>query len=143
MQIKYVYDGETYYTFRSLRQKLWEKQHILVKNPEEDKVNFWANLGVTYIEEETPKAPEPTYEELAANVRRERDSLIAETDFYMMSDYPYTEASLEEVKNYRKALRDITLQEGFPSNVVWPEKPGVIYKQPQKALYVEQGVKNE
>lgn len=62
---------------------------------------------------------------LAENVRSERDRRIAETDWYMMPDYPADPETLEVVKDYRKALRDITLQSGFPRDVEWPVMPKV------------------
>lgn len=62
---------------------------------------------------------------LAENVRSERDRRLTETDWYMMPDYPADPETLEVVKNYRKALRDITLQSGFPRDVEWPVMPNV------------------
>ena len=62
---------------------------------------------------------------LAENVRSERDRRLAETDWYMMPYYPADPETLEIVKNYRKALRDITLQSGFPRDVEWPVMPKV------------------
>ena len=55
----------------------------------------------------------------AAEVRHERNSLIAETDYLALSDN--TMAS--EMQSYRQALRDIPSQAGFPTNVTWPTKP--------------------
>lgn len=69
--------------------------------------------------------PPVSLEILAENVRSERDRRIAETDWYMMPDYPADPETLEVVKNYRKALRDITLQSGFPRDVEWPVVPKV------------------
>lgn len=69
--------------------------------------------------------PPVSLEVLAKNVRSERDRRIAETDWYMMPDYPADPETLEVVKNYRKALRDITLQSGFPRDVEWPVVPKV------------------
>lgn len=69
--------------------------------------------------------PEPTDEEVAEQVRAERDRRIAETDWYMMPDYPADPETLEVVKSYRKALRDITLQSGFPRAFKWPVVPKV------------------
>lgn len=65
---------------------------------------------------------------LAENVRSERDRRIAETDYYMMPDYPADPETLEVVKRYRKALRDITLQSGFPRDFKWPVVPKVFCK---------------
>lgn len=65
--------------------------------------------------------PEPTEEEIAEQVRAKRDSLIAKTDFLVMPDYPLTDEEREAVQTYRQALRDIPQQEGFPTEVLWPE----------------------
>lgn len=69
--------------------------------------------------------PPASLEVLAEIVRSERDRKIAETDWYMMPDYPTDPDTLEVVKSYRKALRDITLQSGFPRDVEWPVIPKV------------------
>lgn len=60
------------------------------------------------------------YEQVSNSVRAERDKLIAKTDYYMLQDAPPAPVGVED---YRQALRDITIQEGFPFNVIWPEKP--------------------
>ena len=52
-------------------------------------------------------------------VRVERDTLIAETDVWALSDRTMT----AEQTAYRQALRDITNQAGFPTDVTWPTKP--------------------
>lgn len=52
-------------------------------------------------------------------VRNKRNTLLAETDWWANSDVTMT----DEQRAYRQALRDITLQEGFPQNVTWPTKP--------------------
>lgn len=67
--------------------------------------------------------PEPTTEEVAAQVRAQRDAMIAQTDYLMMSDYPISEEDKTLLETYRQALRDIPEQEGFPSNVQWPVAP--------------------
>lgn len=96
---------------------------------------FCNDSGKAYIKELEPvegvrrfqivAVPEPTDEEVAEQVRAERDRRIAETDWYMMPDYPADPETLEVVKSYRKALRDITLQSGFPRAFKWPVVPKV------------------
>ena len=56
---------------------------------------------------------------LAADIRQERDGLIASTDWWATSDRTIT----AEQTAYRQALRDITGQAGFPENITWPTKP--------------------
>lgn len=90
----------------------------------------WANANGAHVELINSgyilkKNHEPTLDELASQVRTERDRRISETDWYMMPDYPTDPETLELVKNYRKALRDITLQSGFPRDVEWPVMPKV------------------
>lgn len=67
--------------------------------------------------------PAPTIEEVASQVRAQRDAMIARTDFMMMPDYPISEEDKALVEAYRQALRDIPEQEGFPSEVQWPVAP--------------------
>ena len=64
--------------------------------------------------------PAPTAEDIAvmaASVRKERDSLIAATDYYALTDVTMN----AEMTTYRQALRDITAQTGFPNEITWPE----------------------
>jgi len=58
-------------------------------------------------------------EEKATAIRTERDKLLAECDWRGVSDLTMS----DEWKLYRQALRDITSQATFPSEVAWPTKP--------------------
>lgn len=61
---------------------------------------------------------------LKANpIRDMRNRLLDESDKYTMVDFPITDSKRQEWFLYRAALRDITLQNTFPDEVVWPEKP--------------------
>ena len=51
--------------------------------------------------------------------RSKRDGLIASTDWWALPDRTMT----AEQTAYRQALRDITDQDGFPTNITWPTKP--------------------
>jgi hypothetical protein len=57
-------------------------------------------------------------------VREKRNDLLAKSDVYLVLDRwnKYTEKQKEDWTNYRQSLRDITTQEGFPYNTVWPDK---------------------
>lgn len=67
--------------------------------------------------------PPVSLEILAENARSERNRRIAETDYYMMPDYPSDPNNIEEMKVYRQTLRDIPKREGFPSKFTWPDVP--------------------
>lgn len=58
----------------------------------------------------------------AKQVRTVRNEKLSETDKYALPDYPNEELR-EKYKIYRQALRDLTKQDGFPNNVVFPEVP--------------------
>lgn len=85
------------------------------------------------------------YMQLAAQVREKRNALLAETDKEMCIDRMGIEIPEEintvnlltvvtnvfkgisnilnnKMSKYRQELRDITKQEGFPYNIVWPTK---------------------
>ena len=66
----------------------------------------------TYRLEEIPA---PTTEELAQEKRAERDNLLAQTDKYMLPDFPITDEEREQYKAYRQYLRDVPEQPEFPS----------------------------
>lgn len=52
-------------------------------------------------------------------LRKERNRLLAETDWWGMSDHTMTQAETD----YRQALRDITDTYTSLDTVVWPTKP--------------------
>jgi hypothetical protein len=63
----------------------------------------------------TEKSPE----DMAFQIRERRNQEIGITDIFALSDRTMS----DEMKAYRKALRDITKQETFPNSVVWPIYP--------------------
>jgi hypothetical protein len=65
--------------------------------------------------------PVPTSEQLAVNIRGQRDGLLTASDWTQLPDVPQTTKDLWAT--YRQALRDITGQSGFPQNVTWPTPP--------------------
>ena len=126
-----VYSAEGYPDYN---KNFWvvqfDEPHLvnLIEQSAEVAVNFWnrwddhpesvalsRSLGeaeyVPYV------APEITGPELAKIERENRDNLLAETDWWVLSDTPEpTQAQLA----YRQALRDVTSQAGFPEHIKWP-----------------------
>jgi hypothetical protein len=71
----------------------------------------------------TPATPEEIAERTnakEAEVRQQRNELLSACDWTQLPDSP---ADHEAWATYRQALRDVTAQEGFPWEVVWPEEP--------------------
>ena len=61
---------------------------------------------------EAVKPPEPTVDELKANVRAVRNRYLEQTDKYLsISDFPITEEERESYKQYRTYWRDYTLED--------------------------------
>lgn len=59
-------------------------------------------------------------------LRLARNEKLAATDYLLNVDYPIDADKLEAVKEYRKALRDLTNQKGAPwddDTIPWPVKP--------------------
>jgi hypothetical protein len=54
-------------------------------------------------------------------IRKERNKLLAESDWTQLSDVPLTTEESTQWSTYRQLLRDITTQED-PYNISWPSK---------------------
>lgn len=91
-------------------QKRVEKDAVLIDGQ-------WTQVYA--VEDMTAEEAQTRYDEWAAKARSLRDIWLAETDWTALSDNTLT----PEMAAYRQALRDITDQEGFPYEVIWPVKP--------------------
>lgn len=116
----YVYKGAEYRNERQLREAIFKAERKAFAKCETE--NDWARHSVEIREVEQVL----TEEQLARQARTKRDRLLSACDYYVMPDYPATEEGLAEVKAYRQALRDITKQEDFPFDIVWPDYPNAL-----------------
>jgi hypothetical protein len=80
--------------------------------------NNTSDWGVTWSQV-SAKKDELVAAEPMRLLREERNSLLAETDFYGNSDVTMSEA----MTTYRQALRDITNTATSLDDVTWPTKP--------------------
>ena len=60
-------------------------------------------------------------ESQVSELRAERNAKLAETDVYMVSDYPITTEQKTAWQTYRQALRDMDFSD--LDNLNWPTKP--------------------
>ena len=58
-------------------------------------------------------------EQQLGSLKAERNALLADTDIYMVEDFPTTKKL--EWKNYRQSLRDMNFSD--LDNITWPTKP--------------------
>lgn len=79
-----------------------------------------AGIGFAFDGEKWVKPNQSTTEELASNVRVQRDFKLSLSDWTQVADAPVDQA---EWAVYRQALRDIPSQAGFPNEVTWPTEP--------------------
>ena len=56
-------------------------------------------------------------------IRKERNQLLKDSDYIMVSDAPITTEKKEEWETYRQSLRDIPQTFSNPDEVVYPTKP--------------------
>lgn len=66
---------------------------------------------------------DPEYSRKKSEIIQRRNILLSDSDYLMMIDYPISDEKKQEIKVYRQALRNIPQQDGFPENIVWPDKP--------------------
>lgn len=78
------------------------------------------------VEKIPEKTEEEKLQEAKEQARAKRDALLSACDYFVMVDYPASEEDKALVVLYRQALRDVPQQEGFPFDIVWPEKPEVL-----------------
>lgn len=88
------------------------------------KADLYVQDGVVYDVQVVDLSEDELAAKVAAKeaaVRKQRDSLLAETDWTGMSDVTMS----AEMTTYRQALRDITSHANFPNleEADWPTKP--------------------
>ena len=95
----------------------YDEYQIETKNRSVLKISVEENYE-TWLE----KAKQAEADALAAEVRDKRNKMLAETDFYFLTDRELDVTTKTALGDYRQKLRDITKQEGFPKEVKWPER---------------------
>jgi hypothetical protein len=125
--------AEWYEDCDTLRDSIPVNVAILSLDPDAKFTTFdeFDGKGEQIIWDETNSNSCPTDEAIAAEqarllalepirmLRRNRNALLAETDWMANSDVEMSDAW----KTYRQALRDMPATESDPSNPTWPTKP--------------------
>lgn len=78
--------------------------------------NRWVIQGGKLVQAPFPAPAEA----LAQEARTKRNALLAASDWTQVADAPVDQAAWA---TYRQALRDITEQAGFPTDINWPVQP--------------------
>lgn len=94
-------------------------------------VNYWEQLdrpiavvqvGLSGVLGEAAAIPSNPAEAAVAR----RNALLAESDWTQLTDAPFSVEQKTNWAAYRQQLRDLTDQAGFPENIAWPSKPGLM-----------------
>lgn len=59
-------------------------------------------------------------------VRNARNRELRRTDWAALPDSPLSDEERAAVKEYRRKLRDVSNQKGFPDDVEWPDPPSFL-----------------
>lgn len=76
--------------------------------------------SVEITEDEAAIGAAPSPEQLATNVRVQRNAMLSACDWTQVSDAPIDKSAWAA---YRQLLRDVPEQSGFPTTVSWPTSP--------------------
>lgn len=92
-----------------------------------DKLSDLSWLGNKYVDQgwfevgDAPPLPEESSLSLIEWQRAKQ--LLRESDWSVLSDVPLSSGERAEWIEYRRELREIKLQSGFPEEINWPRRP--------------------
>jgi hypothetical protein len=70
------------------------------------------------------EAPDDNSQSTVSDIAWNRaKQMLKESDWAVLPDVPMTAGVKAEWIEYRRALREVRLQNGFPTNINWPTKP--------------------
>lgn len=81
----------------------------------------YADQGWVEVAEPTPV--EPTTENKITAIKAEMDLRISQSDPMVAADNPATKGGRAAWLDYRKAVRNVPYQNGYPDSVLWPTPP--------------------
>lgn len=80
----------------------------------------WSNATFTWSDSRTTEEQNLDAEGIAISTR---DALLSQSDWVIVRAVDQGTPIPTDWQTYRQALRDITNQSGYPTNVVWPVAP--------------------
>ena len=110
---EFVIDGEVN------SQSDWDNNVRFISGTDENDLAIFSDTKPVTYAEVTAKLSELEVDAKWFDIREKRNKLLAETDFYALSDVTMT----TEMSNYRQALRDLPSTQSNPDDVVFPTKP--------------------
>jgi hypothetical protein len=93
----------------------------------QDRIGDLSWLGEAYADQGwviVGEAPDDNSQSTVSDIAWNRaKQMLKESDWAVLSDVPMTAGVKAQWIEYRKALRDVRLQTGFPNSINWPNKP--------------------
>lgn len=111
-------DGEYYIEGAFDDSKYYIKNNQPLEIPEKPK-NSFCSFDYDFEKWLDTRTQEEVYFQAKITALNQRSRLLAATDWTQLPDI--AEATRVKYQAYRQALRDITLQQGYPDTIVWPE----------------------
>lgn len=114
--------------FTELKEPVPYYAYKIAEPGEEDRIEMWNRLNSGEFGEPTfPPCDYPrhplTQKQLEEENKAKRDLLLLQSDWTQTNDAPITAEKKAAYASYRQQLRDVTAQQGFPYEIVWPIKP--------------------
>jgi|DEB0MinimDraft_6_1074348.scaffolds.fasta_scaffold04029_2 hypothetical protein len=100
-------------------QSDWDNNVRFISGADENNLAIFTDTKPVTYAEVTAKLSELEVDAKWFDIREKRNKLLAETDFYALSDVNMT----TEMSNYRQQLRDLPSSTSNPDDVVFPTKP--------------------
>jgi hypothetical protein len=63
---------------------------------------------------------------LIDEIKIKRNTLLTNSDYLVMPDYPIDPLDKQKIIEYRQLLRDIPTQKNYPKEVIYPMLPSII-----------------
>jgi len=100
-------------------QSDWDNNVRFISGADENNLAIFTDTKPVTYAEVTAKLSELEVDAKWFDIREKRNKLLAETDFYALSDVNMT----TEMSTYRQQLRDLPSSTSNPDDVVFPTKP--------------------
>ena len=99
----------------------WHDYHCTYYDEVDHGKELWQLLTTAYVDQVSACSDAEKYEWAELDIKAKRNVSLRETDWLACVDVELE--NQDEWLEYRKALRDITSQPGYPFEIKMPEKP--------------------
>lgn len=124
------WDGSTLTKFQDFDDRTDAESHALEyggfvdDNPGGSDTQFWiVDSDANTLTNDRESADSNTRQRKWASLRSERDNLLKDSDWVLVSDSPLSDDQKQVWIKYRSELRDLPQNYDDPVDIIWPVKP--------------------